>query len=172
MTEPNDDPIDEPLDDPIDEPTEEPETESPIDSAYRSKCLERISASSELYRGENVIVLSQIKDVATGEFLKREDVESISATLFNKTTLAGQTTLQTSFDWNDFTVDNDCVIELTKTDSWTPDEAGFNFLWVSDQSSDECPDFVSEAGDYILQFTFHLTNGRPPATLTVPFTAK
>lgn len=114
------------------------------------------------YRNEGRLFKARVRDKLNDRYLTPSDVESITATLYKVTKLwNGPSEWTPVAGRENFAVDAASVLEEpTLVDGWTLDEIGPNVLIQTP------PDMFPEGGEYRLQATFRLTDGRDPVVVT------
>ena len=119
-----------------------------------------VRANIEGSRNENVLLLAQIKNLLTGEYLTKANTESIVASVYKveKGIQSGDVWTE-SAGWNKIEVPLDTILETpTMLEGWTNDEVGANFIWTPNSKEKK---LFAEGGKYVIQITFNLIDDNP-----------
>ena len=125
-----------------------------------SRKVQMVRANIEGSRNENVLLLAQIKNLLTGEYLIKANVESIVASVYKveKGVQAGDVWTEQE-DWKGREVPLDSLLESPiMIEGWTNDEIGANFIWTPNTMEKK---LFTEGGKYVIQVTFNLPNENP-----------
>ena len=125
-----------------------------------SRKVQMVRANIEGARNENILLLAQIKNLLTGEFLAQQKIESIVASVYKveKGVQSGDVWTELP-EWKQVDVPLDTVLESPVIlEGWTNDEVGANFVWTPNSKEKK---LFSEGGKYVIQITFNLTDDNP-----------
>ncbi|MBR4834952.1 MAG: hypothetical protein IKU86_11565, partial [Thermoguttaceae bacterium] len=125
-----------------------------------SRKTQMVRANIEGSRNENVLLLAQIKNLLTGEYLIKANVESIVASVYKieKGVQSGDVWTEQE-DWKGSEVPLDSLLESPiMIEGWTNDEVGANFVWTPNTMEKK---LFTEGGKYVIQVTFNLPNENP-----------
>lgn len=128
--------------------------------ALYSKKTQTIRANMEGTRNENILLLAQIKNLLTGEFLSASNVNNITASVYkiNKSISSGDI-WEEQDGWTKIDVEKDTILEApVMIDGWTNDDVGANFIWTPDTRN---RNLFKEGGRYVIQVSFSIADDNP-----------
>ena len=129
-----------------------------LDFSYGDYCMTDI-----IQRYESGVFCARIFDTNTNVLLTKEEIDSITYTVFKLSTksLMSSSVTRTAVNGHtDITVDKTTTLleEAINDNYWSLDETGYNFIHIPDTRENA---MFSDTGNYEVVYTINLVSGNP-----------